>query len=56
MPLWGYYEEVGEGQIIPPGSRSQPGTLIGVGPGLCGLRAILLKRTSENASSTHPGE
>jgi hypothetical protein len=31
----GYYEEVREGQILPAGSRSQPGTLRGVGPGLC---------------------
>jgi hypothetical protein len=38
----GYYEEVREGQIIPAGSGSQPGTLIGVGPGPCNLSASLL--------------
>ena len=26
-----------EGQIIPEGSQARPGTLIGIGPGLCGL-------------------
>jgi hypothetical protein len=30
----GYYEEV---VIISEGSRAESGTLIGVGPGLCGL-------------------
>jgi hypothetical protein len=30
----GYYEEVG---IVRRGSRPDPGTLIGVGPGLCEL-------------------
>jgi hypothetical protein len=37
----GCYEEVREGQRIPKGSRSQLGTLIGVGTGLCGLPRIL---------------
>jgi hypothetical protein len=31
----GYYEEVREGQLIPEGSRAQPGKHVGVGPGLC---------------------
>ena len=30
-----YYEEV---VIIPEGSRSEPGALMGVGPGPCGIR------------------
>jgi hypothetical protein len=33
----GYYEEAREVAIIPEGSQSEPGTLIGVGPGLCEL-------------------
>jgi hypothetical protein len=40
-----YYEEVG---IIPEGSRSEFATLIGVGPGLCGLPRIFLPRTPVN--------
>jgi hypothetical protein len=40
-----YYEEVREGQIIPEDSRSQPGMLIGVGPGLNGLPTIYLPGT-----------
>jgi hypothetical protein len=38
----GYYEEAREGQIIPAGSLSQPGTPIDVGPGL--------RRRSESAT------
>jgi hypothetical protein len=34
---YGYYEEV---RIIPDEPLSQPGMLIGVGPGLCGLPRI----------------
>jgi hypothetical protein len=41
----GYYEEV---RIIPQRRRSEYGTLIGVGPGLC--------RTSENAVLAKFGE
>jgi hypothetical protein len=41
----GYYEEAREVSLIPEGSRSQPGMLMGVGPGLCSVR------TSENSSS-----
>jgi hypothetical protein len=33
----GYYEEAREVVIIPEGHRSQAGSLIGVGPGLCRL-------------------
>ena len=40
-----YYEEVG---IIPEGGRSEFATLIGVGPGLCGLPRIFLPRTPVN--------
>ena len=35
---------------------SQPGTLIGVGPGLYVLPRTPLGRTSQNSSSTHSGE
>jgi hypothetical protein len=57
----GYYEEVREGQIIPAGSRSQPGALIGVGPGLCIMLGYELPRTpyrrsSQNSSSKYLGE
>ena len=38
----------GEVVIIPAGSRSQPGTLMGVGPRLCVIPRILLQRTSVN--------
>ena len=47
MPLAtydGYYEEAREVSLIPEGSRSQPGMLMGVGRGLCSVR------TSENSS------
>ncbi len=47
----GYYEEAREVSLIPEGSRSQPGMLMGVGPGLCGLPRIVVRRTSENSSS-----
>jgi hypothetical protein len=40
-----YYEEV---RIIPEDSRSGSGTLMGVGPGLCELRRIILPRTPLN--------
>jgi hypothetical protein len=45
----GYYEEAREGQIIPEGSRAQPGTPICVGPGLCQLPRTPLRRSSQNA-------
>jgi hypothetical protein len=47
-PSDGYYEEVWEVVIMPEGSRSQSGTLTGVGPGLCGLPRILIPRTTVN--------
>jgi hypothetical protein len=48
----GYYEDAGKGQLILAGSRSPPGTLIGVGPGLCGLLPrIPYRRSSQNSSS-----
>src|ERR671914_481788 len=49
----GYYEEAREGQIIPEGSRAQPGTPICVGPGLCQLRRTPCMRTSENAQNAN---
>jgi hypothetical protein len=52
----GYYEVAREGQIIPEGSRAQPGTPICVGPGLCQLPRTPCMRTSENAHSRHLGE
>src|SRR5829696_5363151 len=44
----GYDEEARKGQIIPTGSRSQPGTPIGIGLGLRELLRIPLPRTSVN--------
>ena len=61
-PSDGYYEEVWEVVIMPEGSRSQPGTLTGVGPGLCGLPRISIPRTTVNRgegsspSPTHAGD
>jgi hypothetical protein len=46
----GYYEEAREVSLIPEGSRSQPGMLMGVGPGLCSVR------TSENSSQVKSAE
>jgi hypothetical protein len=43
-----YCEEVGDVSIIPVGSRSESGTLIGSGPGLCGLPRTLLPGTPVN--------
>jgi hypothetical protein len=44
----GYYEDV---KIIPGGSRCESGTLMSVGPGLCGrgLPRTPRRRTSENS-------
>jgi hypothetical protein len=42
----GYYEEVKEAWIIPVGSSSESGALIGIGPRLCGLPRIHLPRRS----------
>ena len=50
-PSDGYYEEVWEVVIMPEGSRSQAGTLIGGGPGRCELRRILLLRLYEKVAS-----
>src|SRR5215213_2278417 len=47
-PSDGYDEEARKGQIIPTGSRSQPGTPIGIGLGLRELLRIPLPRTSVN--------
>jgi hypothetical protein len=52
----GYYEEGREGRIIPYGTRSESGTLMGVGPGDANflelrygeVRRIPLLRTSVN--------
>ena len=41
-----------KGQIIPEGGRSQPRALIGVGPGLSGLRRIPVPRTRVNKSAS----
>src|SRR5215208_722271 len=38
-----YYEEV---RIMPDECLSQPGTAMGVGPGLCGVRRMEVLRTS----------
>jgi hypothetical protein len=42
------HEEVREGQLIPEGSRSEQGTLMGVGPQLCDFyeKALFVKPTS----------
>ena len=45
----GYYEEVRESQIITEGSRSASATLMGVGPGLCGLPRTRLLGTWRQA-------
>jgi hypothetical protein len=50
------HEEVREGQLIPEGSRSEQGTLMGVGPQLCELLRTPSPRTSENPPSTHSDE
>jgi hypothetical protein len=50
------HEEVRAGQIIPEGSRSEQGTLMGVGPQLCELPRIPKRRSSQNFYSTHLGE
>jgi hypothetical protein len=47
----GYYEEGREGRIIPYGTRSESGTLMGVGPGRCELLRTPLRRSSQNVSS-----
>src|SRR3712207_4315455 len=41
----GIMRNSGKVGLIPLGSRSQPGMLVGVGPGLCGLPRILLLGT-----------
>jgi hypothetical protein len=45
-----------EGRIIPQRSRSESGTLMDVGPRLCGLPRIRSRRSSQNAPSRHSGE
>src|SRR5687767_16010668 len=47
----GYYEEAREGQIIPEGSRAQPGTPICVGPWLCQLPRTPSTRSSVRVAS-----
>ena len=44
----GIRRKSGEVVIISAGSRSQPGTLMGVGPGLCGLPRIPILGTWVN--------
>jgi hypothetical protein len=43
-----YYDEVREVSMIPEASRPEPPTLIGIGPGLCGLPGISLLGTWVN--------
>jgi hypothetical protein len=48
----GYYEEArGKSQIIPAGSRSQPGTLMGVGPGPKGKEGRVAKRQARDSTT-----